>query len=92
MLTVIAIMKQNPAADNCRLIVTNFELQFRSPCSDLAKAYFSTNTRDQPNRHPVGHWLFGSISVSGQLPTYLSPNPTVTLTCCQLTAVELGEG
>ena len=34
----------------------------------------------------------GSISVSGQLPTYPSPNPTLTLTCCQLTVVELGEG
>ena len=34
----------------------------------------------------------GSISVSGQLPTYPSPNPTLTLTCYQLTVVELGEG
>ena len=34
----------------------------------------------------------GSISVSGQLPTYPSPNPTLTLNCCQLTVVELGEG
>ena len=34
----------------------------------------------------------GSISVSGQLPTYPSPNSTLTLTCCQLTVVELGEG
>ena len=34
----------------------------------------------------------GSISVSGQLPTHPSPNPTLTLTCCQLTIVELGEG
>ena len=34
----------------------------------------------------------GSISVSGQLPTYPSPNPTLTLTCRQLTVVELGEG
>ena len=36
--------------------------------------------------------ILGSISVSGQLPTYPSPNPTLTLTCCQLTVVELGEG
>ena len=36
--------------------------------------------------------VFGSISASGQLPTYPSPNPTLTLTCCQLTVVELGEG
>ena len=35
---------------------------------------------------------FGSISVSGQLPTYPSPNPTLTLSCYQLTVVELGEG
>ena len=35
---------------------------------------------------------FGSISVSGQLPTYPSPNPTLILSCCQLTVVELGEG
>ena len=34
----------------------------------------------------------GSISVSGQLPTYPSPKPTLTLTYCQLTFVELGEG
>ena len=34
----------------------------------------------------------GSISVSRQLPTYLSPNSTLTLTCYQLTLVELGEG
>ena len=33
-----------------------------------------------------------SISVSEQLPTYPSPNPTLTLTCYQLTVVELGEG
>ena len=33
-----------------------------------------------------------SISVSGQLPTYPSPNPTLTLSCYQLTVVELGEG
>ena len=36
--------------------------------------------------------VFRSISASGQLPTYPSPNPTLTLTCCQLTVVELGEG
>ena len=29
----------------------------------------------------------GSISVSGQLPTDPSPNPTLTLTCCQLAVV-----
>ena len=34
----------------------------------------------------------GSISVSGQLLTYPSPNPTLTLTCYQLTVVRLGEG
>ena len=34
----------------------------------------------------------GSISVSGQLHTYPSPNSTLTLTCFQLTVVELGEG
>ena len=34
----------------------------------------------------------GSISVSWQLPTYPSPSPTLTLTCYQLTVVELGEG
>ena len=38
------------------------------------------------------YWELGSISVSGQLPTYLSPNPTLTLACYQLTVVELGEG
>ena len=38
----------------------------------------------------AGH--FGSISVSRQLPTYPSLNPTLTLTCYQLTVVELGEG
>ena len=35
---------------------------------------------------------YRSISVSGQLPTYPSPDPTLTLTCYQLTIVELGEG
>ena len=34
----------------------------------------------------------GSISVSRQLSTYPSPNPTLTLTCYQLTLVELREG
>ena len=34
----------------------------------------------------------GLISVSGQLPTYPSPNPTLTSTCCQLTVVDLGKG
>ena len=37
-------------------------------------------------------WISGSISVSGQLPTYPSPNPTLTLTCNQLTVIRLGEG
>ena len=36
--------------------------------------------------------IFGSTSVSGQLPTYPSPNPTLTLTCYQLTVLGLGEG
>ena len=36
--------------------------------------------------------LYESISASGQLPTYPSPNPTLTLTCSQVTVVELGEG
>ena len=36
--------------------------------------------------------MTGSISVSGQLPNYPSPNATLTLTCCQLIVVELGEG
>ena len=36
--------------------------------------------------------LVGSISVSGQLPTHPSLNPTLTLSCFQLTVVELGEG
>ena len=34
----------------------------------------------------------GSISVTGRLPTYPSPNPTLTLTCYQSTIFELGEG
>ena len=33
------------------------------------------------------HAKMGSISVSRQLPTYPSPKPTLTLTCCQLTVV-----
>ena len=36
--------------------------------------------------------MIGSISVFGQLPTYPSPNPMLTLTCYQLTVVELGDG
>ena len=47
------------------------------------KVFFSALTH---GRHK------GSISVSEQLPTYPSPNPTLTLTCYQLTVVELGEG
>ena len=34
----------------------------------------------------------GSMSVSRQLRTYLSPNPTLTLTYDQLTIAEMGEG
>ena len=36
-------------------------------------------------RHVPGRLLYstGSISVSGQLPTYPSPNPTLTMTCYQ---------
>ena len=34
----------------------------------------------------------GSISVPGQLPTYPSHNPTLTLNCYKLTVVGLGEG
>ena len=41
---------------------------------------------------PKQHNYFGSVSVSGQLLTYPSPNPTLTLNCYQLTVVELGEG
>ena len=40
----------------------------------------------------ISNKIMGSISVSGQLPTYPSPNPTFTLTCYQLTNVGLGEG
>ena len=36
--------------------------------------------------------IFGSMSISEQLRTYLSPNPKLTLTCYHLTAVGLGEG
>ena len=36
--------------------------------------------------------FFRSLSVSGQVPSYPSPNPTLTFTRCQLTVVELGEG
>ena len=42
--------------------------------------------------YPLHPNISGSISVSGQLPTYSSPNSTLTLTCYQLTVVELGEG
>ena len=35
---------------------------------------------------------FGSISVTEQLRTYPSPNPTLTLTCYQLTFIGLGKG
>ena len=37
---------------------------------------FYIEQRNEPEK-------FGSISVSGQLPTYPSPNPTLTLTCYQ---------
>ena len=55
------------------------------PTTDTGhEAHFHADTPDQVKS--------GSISVSGQLPTYPSPNPTLTLTCYQLTVVELGEG
>ena len=49
------------------------------------------------NKHPptttsIYYSNPGSISVSGQLPTYPSLNPILTLTYYQLTVVELGEG
>ena len=51
------------------------------------------------DRHPIQGGVvvllvssYRSISVSGQLPTYPSPNPTLTLTCYQSIVVELGEG
>ena len=43
------------------------------------------------NYYLIDRYL-GCISASGQLPTYPSPNPTLTLTCYQLIVVELGEG
>ena len=40
----------------------------------------------------LSYRYLGCISASGQLPTYPSPNPTLTLTCYQLIVVGLGEG
>ena len=53
---------------------------------------YSVKFRDKTTRTSLEDRLYVSISVSGQLPTYSSTNPTLTLTCCQLTVVELREG
>ena len=50
------------------------------------------NIRMSDLQHIKQQTKSGSISVSGQLLTYPSPNPTLTLTCHQLTIVGLGEG
>ena len=44
--------------------------------AQLQVSNFYIEQRNEPEK-------FGSISVSGQLPTYPSPNPTLTLTCYQ---------
>ena len=59
--------------------------------SNAADVYFPISQLDKMSLL-AALTIIGSISVSGQLPTYPSPNPTLTLTCCQLTVVELGEG
>ena len=62
-----------------------FYLQIKSFFSWLSPPLFSkTLTFDFRT-------ILGSISVSRQLPTCPSPNPTLTLTCYQLTAEGLGE-
>ena len=53
---------------------------------------YNVKFRDKTTRTSLEDRLYGSISVSGQLPTYPSTNPTLTLNCCQLTVVELREG
>ena len=66
-------------------------LILRNKTSNAADVYFPISQLDKMSL-PAALTIIGSISVSGQLPTYPSPNPTLTLTCCQLTVVELGEG
>ena len=66
-------------------------LILRNKTSNAADVYFSISQLDKMSLL-AALTIIGSISVPGQLPTYPSPNPTLTLTCCQLTVVELGEG
>ena len=68
-----------------------------SPLSDKSGEMLRGNLA--MDQHPIQGGVvillvssYRSISVSGQLPTYPSPNPTLTLTCYQLTVFELGEG
>ena len=66
-------------------------LILRNKTSNAADVYFSISQLGKMSLL-AALTIIGSISVSGQLPIYPSPNPTLTLTCCQLTVVELGEG
>ena len=71
----------------------HIELQLPNICStgeELLYNPYTTKISLPFSLLSAGH--FGSISVSGQLPTYPSLNPTLTLIYYQLTVVELGEG
>ena len=59
--------------------------------------YFSTPLRQDTGSHTVCHYLnegkpFGSLYVSGKLPTYPSPKPSLTLSSFLGQNVGLGDG
>ena len=72
----------------------NFKIKQTKPSNHLTSPPrpFSLSRNYHKLVFEYGYFNAGSISVSGQLPTYPSPNPTLTLTCHQLTVVGLGEG
>ena len=51
-------------------------------CSPFTSSLLKMGQQKTLTRH-ISVMKTGSISVSGQLPTYPSPNPTLTLTCYQ---------
>ena len=61
----------------CPIMVTNENYLL------IFTTLYNSQTLFRAFRRLHTHRKMGSISVSGQLPTYPSPNPTLTLTCYQ---------
>ena len=83
----LCIHWKNPMVPSHRLLV----LIFVSSHTDL----WCTTETGKKKLH-ISNWSVlcswsGSISISGQLPPYPSPNPTLTLTCCRMTVVDTGQ-